>query len=227
MVPLQAPRGVTDAWVCSLSRTDCPRHSMDESGFPKLPYYARLVTATSSNLGNRHGIPTYEWDCPRSNLEDNVLMTDHGEVQLADFGSAIITLATTLNFTRTNSFHFTTRFAAPEVLQEESRIFTKESDVYALGMTMLNIMTGRTPFADKGEISVIIEVINKRQPSRPEFGSNFQGGMARAKMWNLLKWCITYEPKNRPKIGQVKEALIEIEKLNRTLGGSGARDDQD
>ncbi|CAE6449577.1 unnamed protein product [Rhizoctonia solani] len=147
---------------------------------------------------------------------DNVLVTDQDRVQLADFGSAISILATTLNFTRTNSFNFTTRFAAPEVLNEESRTFTKESDVYALGMTMLYVMTGQAPFANKREVSVIIEVVlKKRQPPQPDFGDRFQGDVAKIKMWDLLKWCFAYEPEDRPQASQIKEALLEIERLGK------------
>ncbi|KAG8692891.1 hypothetical protein FRC11_003298, partial [Ceratobasidium sp. 423] len=138
---------------------------------------------------------------------DNVLVTDQEQVQLADFGSAISTLATTLNFTRTSSFNFTIRFAAPEVLKEDVRTFTKESDVYALGMTMFNIVTGQPPFADKQEISVIIDVIyKKKRPTQPDFGDSLQGGGAKTKMWDLFEWCLAYEPRDRPKASQVKEA---------------------
>ncbi|CAE6478530.1 unnamed protein product [Rhizoctonia solani] len=151
---------------------------------------------------------------------DNILVTDQGQVQLADFGSAISTLATTLDFTQTNSFHFTMRFAAPEVLKGDNRTFTKESDVYALGMTMLNIVTGQTPFADKWEVAVIREVVyEKGQPPQPDFGDHLRGNGSKVKMWNLLRWCFAYEPKDRPKLGQVKEALIEIEMLDDRIRG--------
>ncbi|EUC63329.1 tyrosine kinase catalytic domain protein, partial [Rhizoctonia solani AG-3 Rhs1AP] len=157
---------------------------------------------------------------------DNVLMTDEEQVQLADFGSAISTLATALNFTRTNSFNFTTRFAAPEVLKEDTRTFTKEGDVYALGMTMLNVMTGQPPFAEKWEASVIIEVVyKKRQPSQPNFGPSLQGDAAN-KMWDLLKWCFAYEPGDRPKASQVKVALTEVERLGKSLGGEVGQSEQ-
>ncbi|KAG8744201.1 hypothetical protein FRC11_013616 [Ceratobasidium sp. 423] len=150
---------------------------------------------------------------------DNILVTDHGQVQLADFGSAISILATTLNFTRTSSFNFTTRFAAPEVLGGDSHTFTKESDVYALGMTMLNVMSGRIPFVDRSEASLIFEVVHKKgQPPKPDFGNRLQGDAAKIKMWGLIEWCFTYEPKGRPKVGPVKEALIEVERLNNRLG---------
>ncbi|EUC63326.1 tyrosine kinase domain protein [Rhizoctonia solani AG-3 Rhs1AP] len=145
---------------------------------------------------------------------DNALVTDQGQVQLADFGSAMLTVATALSFTRTNSFNFTTRFAAPEVLNEESRTFTKESDVYALGMVQAEnvfikyVMTGQAPFANKREVSVIIEVaLKKRQPPQPDFGDRLQGDVAKIKMWDLLKWCFAYEPKDRPQAGQIKESV--------------------
>ncbi|KAG8731162.1 hypothetical protein FRC11_004845 [Ceratobasidium sp. 423] len=89
---------------------------------------------------------------------------------------------------------------------------------------MFNIMTGQTPFANKWEASVIIEVVYKKgQPSQPDFGDSLQGDGAKVKMWDLLKWCFAYEPKDRPKAGQVKEALIEVEMLNnKPRGRAGA-----
>ncbi|KAH7337079.1 kinase-like domain-containing protein [Rhizoctonia solani] len=53
---------------------------------------------------------------------DNVLVIDQGQVQLADFGSAMSTLATTLNFTRTSSFNFTTTFAIGFPLSETMNV---------------------------------------------------------------------------------------------------------
>ncbi|KDN41733.1 hypothetical protein RSAG8_07264, partial [Rhizoctonia solani AG-8 WAC10335] len=154
---------------------------------------------------------------------DNVLMTDQGPLQLADFGSATSTLATALNFTRTNSFNFTTRFAAPEVLNEDSRTFTKGGDIYALGMTIFNVMTGQAPFADKWEVSVIIEVVYKKgQPSQPDFVQSLQMDAAKVKMWSLLQWCFAYEPGDRPQAGQVKKGLMEVERLNGMSSGEVA-----
>ncbi|KAH7341139.1 kinase-like domain-containing protein [Rhizoctonia solani] len=148
---------------------------------------------------------------------DNVLMTDHGKAQLADFGSATLTHANALDFTHTTSFNFTLRFAAPEVLREESCVFTKESDIYALGM---NIVSGQLPFSDKSALSFINAVINmKLQPSRPNFNNSLRGDVVKDQMWNLLRRCLTYAPEDRPNANEVKNALIEIEELNVKHGG--------
>ncbi|GAB1520665.1 hypothetical protein RhiTH_003750 [Rhizoctonia solani] len=145
---------------------------------------------------------------------DNVLMTNQGRPQLGDFGSASSTLSTTLNFTQTHSFGFTVRFAAPEIMGGENP-FTKESDVYALGMTIFNVMTGQLPFADKSEVLVIVEVLSaRRQPLQPNFGHVLQKDEAKSKMWELLKRCFAYEPGDRPKATQVKNGLMEVEMIN-------------
>ncbi|CAE6468496.1 unnamed protein product [Rhizoctonia solani] len=145
---------------------------------------------------------------------DNVLMTDDGRVQLADFGSAISALTTTLDFTRTKSPNFTMRFAAPEILnqKEGNYTFTEASDIYALGMTILNIMSGKPPFADKRDPFVIIEVmVMKRQPPQPDFSRTLRNSIAQTEMWDLLKRCLAYAPGDRPKANQVKGALIKLE----------------
>ncbi|CAE6413272.1 hypothetical protein BN14_11423 [Rhizoctonia solani AG-1 IB] len=138
---------------------------------------------------------------------DNVLMTNQGQPQLADFGSALLTITRALNFTRTYTFPFTTRFAAPETLKEQGVPPTAESDVYSLGMTMFNIMSGSPPFADKWEPLVIVEVLSKGQPSRPDFDRSLLSSDAKVKMWDLLQSCFAYEPGDRLKVSQVKDAV--------------------
>ncbi|CCO36578.1 hypothetical protein BN14_10718 [Rhizoctonia solani AG-1 IB] len=106
---------------------------------------------------------------------------------------------------------------APEVLKEQSVPPTTESDVYALGMTMYNIMGGSLPFADKWEPLVIVEVLSKKgQPSRPSLDHSLLSNDAKVKMWDLLQSCFAYEPGDRLKASQVKDALMEIRGLENT-----------
>ncbi|CAE6489328.1 unnamed protein product [Rhizoctonia solani] len=149
---------------------------------------------------------------------DNILMTDQGNAQIADFGNAVLTRPTSLDFTHTTSFNCTIRFTAPEVLREQSRIFTKESDIYALGMTMFNIMTGQPPFAEESVLSFMNAIINMAQPPQPDFGDSLRGHTAKDEMWNLLRRCLAYAPSERPNAKEVKAALTKLEQLNNMLG---------
>lgn len=76
---------------------------------------------------------------------ENVVVSDRGDAQLADFGSAMLTRYTSLRFTQTRNGNGTLRFMAPELLSGMSDQRTFETDIYALGMAMLVSVNWRKP----------------------------------------------------------------------------------
>ncbi|CAE7173003.1 unnamed protein product, partial [Rhizoctonia solani] len=94
---------------------------------------------------------------------------------------------------------------APEVLLEEVQQKTTQTDVYALGMTMLEIFTGQVPYPDcRSDISVIRAVERKTLPTRPtKLGNDRKGD----KMWQLLMRCWSRSPAERPLSSYVAGAL--------------------
>lgn len=66
---------------------------------------------------------------------------------------------------------------APEILNPPddfdhnvsyTEVYTTESDVYSLGMTILEVMTGNVPFAHrKNSTWVVVEVTRGERPQRP------------------------------------------------------------
>ncbi|WP_330230243.1 protein kinase [Nocardia sp. NBC_00508] len=72
----------------------------------------------------------------------NILLTDYGEPQLADFGIAKLVDQTTTSSRRIQG---TPAFAAPEVLSGETP--TSASDIYGLGATLHCLLTGGAAFA--------------------------------------------------------------------------------
>lgn len=78
---------------------------------------------------------------------DNVLLSDYGEPKLADFGIARLAAGTA---TRTGPVYASILYAAPEVLAAGSQS-SAASDVYALGGTLLTLLTGRPPFVPKAD----------------------------------------------------------------------------
>ncbi|KAG8724060.1 hypothetical protein FRC09_000603 [Ceratobasidium sp. 395] len=89
---------------------------------------------------------------------------------------------------------------APEILTGEGRRSTK-SDIYALGMTILEIVTGGVPFKGMSDIGVVREVAIRRGiPKRPYEKIHGEGGDI---LWEILLGCWTFDPNRRTTASQI------------------------
>ncbi|CUA68332.1 Vegetative incompatibility protein HET-E-1 [Podospora anserina] [Rhizoctonia solani] len=138
----------------------------------------------------------------------NVLVSSDGIARLSDFDYSIMSGVSSLVFSESsNSRTGSLRWAAPEILLEEVRTRTTESDVYALGMTMLEIFTGEVPYPDcRTEISVIRKVERGTLPARPM--EKLPAGQRGDMMWQLLLHCWSRDASKRPSAGQAFDALV-------------------
>jgi hypothetical protein len=98
---------------------------------------------------------------------------------------------------------------SPELLDPEKFNFkngrvTKESDCYALGMVVLEVLTGQVPFACHYHITVMKKVTDGERPERPRGPEAvwFTDGL-----WETLEQCWSHQPKLRPSIKVVLERL--------------------
>lgn len=73
----------------------------------------------------------------------NIFYDENGDVKLGDFGISIL-LNSTLNIEENKRVMGTAQYLAPEVVKGEGA--SVQSDVYALGITFFELMTGRIPF---------------------------------------------------------------------------------
>ncbi|KAG8705365.1 hypothetical protein FRC08_001704 [Ceratobasidium sp. 394] len=138
---------------------------------------------------------------------DNVLVSDAGEPLITDFGNAILQ-ERTLQFTSsTTGTHLSTRWAAPELLKGSVRSF--EADIFALGMTILEVITGNLPYAGMGDVAVVLAIVSNQLPERPETHiprSSRHGD----RLWSLFEGCCASEPAMRPVASTVKVKLSRI-----------------
>ncbi|CUA73219.1 putative WD repeat-containing protein alr3466 [Nostoc sp, PCC 7120] [Rhizoctonia solani] len=124
----------------------------------------------------------------------NILLSSDGIAKLADFGLSAIA-GSSLVFSDSSDAHMgSLRWAAPELLREESPT-TKKSDIYALGMTMLEIFTGAVPYAGDSDIVVLNKLRKHILPVRPD---QIKEGELGNRMWKLLTDCWSKDPNSRP-----------------------------
>ncbi|CAE7155356.1 unnamed protein product, partial [Rhizoctonia solani] len=137
----------------------------------------------------------------------NVLVSSDGIARLSDFDFSIMSDASSLVFTATsNTRAGSVRWVAPEMLTNEVAHRTTQSDVYALGMTMLEIYTGDVPYAERRvDGAVLMAVMMGTLPIRPV--DHIKDDERGNRVWKLLSDCWNRDPSKRPSAGQVLQVL--------------------
>ena len=80
-------------------------------------------------------------------------------------------------------------YLAPEVLSKKP--YTKESDIYSLGMIMWEFTTGKKPFHDRPHNHLLItDILNGLRPQITDDTPEFYA--------ELMKRCWDHDPENRP-----------------------------
>jgi len=86
----------------------------------------------------------------------NILLSDRDEIKISDFGTAQISQAT---HTQIDGFVGSPAYMAPEQINEEPP--SVQTDIYSLGVTMYELLTGRLPFQAANTVSMINKILNE------------------------------------------------------------------
>lgn len=107
---------------------------------------------------------------------------------------------------------------SPELLDPESFGLksrpTKESDCYALGMVVYEVLSGRVPFAPYKH--PVPQILRDERPERP------QGGWFTTDLWEMLECCWKRQPGDRPSLDTVFRCLQDV---TRPLGPPNVGED--
>ncbi|KIP03895.1 hypothetical protein PHLGIDRAFT_121171 [Phlebiopsis gigantea 11061_1 CR5-6] len=137
----------------------------------------------------------------------NVLITDEGEPLVADFEMSKLfpelLKRTWCEWPRQP----TPRWRAAEILAKGLPPTTM-SDVWSVGMVMLEVLTGRKPFDYVNADILIYSHVGKDgvRPTRP--GNNEQ---ISDDAWRLMEDCWATNPEDRPKMREVHARLLELD----------------
>ena len=93
----------------------------------------------------------------------NIIISKDGKVKVADFGIAKAATSNTITSNVMGSVHYT----SPE--QARGGYSDAKSDVYSLGITMFEMLTGRVPFNGDTTVAIAIKHIQEELPYPSEF----------------------------------------------------------
>lgn len=128
----------------------------DEGAMP-LETIVAFGTRMAEALGHAHARGVVHRDFK----PDNVLLSDEGVPKVADFGLAKL-VQQSPNLTQAGSVMGSPAYMSPE--QASGREVDHRTDIYALGVTLFEMATGRVPFeGDTG--SVLVQHITQAPPS--------------------------------------------------------------
>ncbi|MGM0183101.1 Stk1 family PASTA domain-containing Ser/Thr kinase [Enterococcus sp. AZ102] len=95
----------------------------------------------------------------------NILINEEGVVKITDFGIAIALSETSI--TQTNSMLGSVHYLSPE--QARGSMATSQSDIYAMGIILYEMLTGKVPFDGESAVTIALKHFQDEIPSVHDF----------------------------------------------------------
>jgi len=126
---------------------------------------AAIIKQVAEALGEAHKTGLVHRDIKPS----NIMIDGMGRAKVADFGIAYVSQAQT-KLTREGSIIGTPEYISPE--QCEGKTVDQRSDIYSLGVTLYEVLTGKTPYEADTPVSMLMKIVKGDFPPVHEVNPN-------------------------------------------------------
>lgn len=160
---LESPEGIF--LIMELVRGEDLRTRLDRSGPLPIPEATRIATKILAALQHAHSHGLIHRDVSAR----NVLLDESGTVRVSDFGIARAVGDRTL--TRTGEMLGSVQYISPEQARGDQA--GAQADLYAVGVLLYEMLTGRLPFLAENPVQLALKHVNE-EPVPP---SHFRPGL--------------------------------------------------
>jgi len=149
----------------------------------------------------------------------NIFLTEHGDepdfVKVLDFGLVKNVVAETKpedQLTQTGLFMGSPKYMAPEQIRGE-RVDAR-TDVYALGIILYEMLTGKVPFDRTTSLNTLMAQVNDAPPKMRDIKPDVD---ASPELEDLVVRCMAKDPRDR--VGSMDEVLAALKRVGGLGGG--------
>ena len=121
---------------------------------------------------------------------DNLFISESGVIKLGDFGLAV---QLEHSCSKRNTTCGTSLYMAPEVYEEEACL---KSDVWALGISIIEMAENKNPFAGMTSAKVVNQVLNKPSPT-------LSSSQCSSDLIDFVKKCLVKDVKKRASVEEL------------------------
>jgi serine/threonine-protein kinase len=159
----------------------------------------KILHQTAQGLATAHDHGVIHRDVKPANL----MLSQRGQVKIADFGIALANHDMNAKLTSAGDLVGTPGYLSPEILLGNP--VDQRSDVYAVGVVLFEMLTGRTPFSDASVYKLMQDVVQREVPDVREINAEIDPGVASILARMLLK-----DPDKRYQ--SMRELISDLEK---------------
>lgn len=123
----------------------------------------------------------------------NLMLTPDGTVKLMDFGIAKI--AGEQKMTQVNKIIGTIEYMAPELIQGKDA--SASSDIYAMGLTLYEVLTGQLPFENDTDYNMMQAILNKKVTAPSKVALSTASPAIPQALSDIVMKAIEKKPENR------------------------------